>query len=126
MGEYAQRRGQGTVNPPQRNTVGSSPTPSTFSKSIENSKILSYDDYNNEEIFEKLGENETRETKYIKETNEIRVCHELDGFRRTVWYDSEGAVSAYSEETADGDKTMSHVNEEGFIIETFSYNTNEK
>lgn len=95
-------------------------SPQGIVKSIEtDTKILTYDDHRNQIITEQLGENETK-TTYIRERKVVNVTYELDGYKKTVGYDSDGIVDFYSEEAPDGTFTYFDVNHEGFI--TWSYN----
>lgn len=81
---------------------------------------MTYDDHRNPIITEQLGENETKTTTYIRERKGVNVTYELDGYKKTVGYDSDGIVNLYSEEAPDGTFTFFDVNDEGFI--TWSYN----
>ena len=77
-------------------------SPQGIVKSIEtDTKILTYDDHRNQIITEQLGENETK-TTYIRERKVVNVTYELDGYKKTVGYGSDGIVDFYSEEAPDG------------------------
>ena len=101
-------------------------SPQGIVKSIKtDTKELSYDEHRNQIITEQLGENETKTTTYIRERKCVNVTYELDGYKKSVGYNSEGIIDFYSEEAPDGTFTHFNISDDGFISNTWTYNKNE-